>query len=247
MNPHHTPGSDGSGFGMPPQGPPGVPPQGYPPQGPPPPGAAGQPPQGPPPRPGRYGAGVVSVLVVIAFLAGSAFVGGGLAVGHVVTSSFVEEEPEPEPTEEPTEEPTPSPTPSPTPTPTEEPEPTEEPTLEPEDMLTAEEAVNELRRDFDIGARADSTDEYCTSDEDEEESLFQCTSAMDTDLVRVIAFETAGAAMFTAMALENDEEGDAVDVQDACHLVLIWFEQSGMEQDERDEMVALTENAAACS
>ena len=108
----------------------------------------------------------------------------------------------------------------------------------------AEEVVNELRRDFDIGARADTTDEYCAAEEGE--SLFQCTSAMDTDLVRVIAFETAGAAIFTAIALENDEDGDAVDVQDACHVVLIWFEQNGLEQEERDEMAALTENAANC-
>ena len=249
MNPHHTPGADGSGFGMPPQGPSGAPPQGHPPQGPPP-GGPGQPLQSPPPPPGRYSAGVVAVLAVIAVLAGSAFVGGGLAAGHVVTSSLVEEEPEPEPTEEPTEEPkeTPGPSSTPEPTPTEEPEQTEEPTLEPEDMLTAEEAVNELRHEFSIGARADTTDEYCTSEEDDEESasLFQCTSAMDTDLVRVIAFETSGAAMFTAMALENDEESDAVDVQDACHIVLIWFEENGLEQDERDEMTNLIEESVSC-
>src|SRR5699024_6668964 len=66
------------------------------------------------------------------------------------------------------------------------------------------------------------------------------------DLVRVIAFETPGAAMFTSMALENDEESDAVDVQDACHIVLIWFEENGLEQDERDEMTNLIEESVSC-
>src|SRR5699024_2240584 len=104
VNPHHTPGADGSGFGMPPQGPSGAPPQGHPPQGPPP-GGPGQPLQSPPPPPGRYSAGVVAVLAVIAVLAGSAFVGGGLAAGHVGTSSLVEEELEPVPAEAAPEQP----------------------------------------------------------------------------------------------------------------------------------------------
>jgi hypothetical protein len=193
---------------------------------------------------------VLAVLTVIAVLAGASFLGGGIVLGRAMTVGIAESR-SPEPADDPADDPPPEETedPTPTPTPTEEPSPTptEEPTEEeePVERLTAEELVNELHRDFSIDARTDTTADVCTA-EDQEDSPFQCTSAMDTDLVRVIAFESEGIAMFAAIALQGDEEGDAVDVQSACHFVLIWFDYNDVDQGERDDMTSSAEEIAGC-
>jgi len=192
------------------------------------------------------------VLTVIAVLAGASFLGGGMALGWMATGGSAGTDapgPAAEPGADPSaeESPTARPTPTEEPSPTEEPPPTDEPSLEAEELLTAEELVNELRRDFAIEARVDVTDDICTADEEEEAgNLFQCTSAMDTNLVRAIAFDGAGIALFAAMALQESEDSTATDIQDACHFVLIWFDENGMDQDERDDMADATREASGC-
>lgn len=240
MNPHNTPGQ-GDGFGSPPH----------------PPGPSG--PLGPPPpRSGRYGTGLLAVLAVAAVLAGASFLGGGIALGTMLTgrvAAGVAPEPSGEPggelTEEPsTEEPTPEPPPASDPTEgfTEEPsrEPTDEPPLGEENLISSEELVNELRRDFDISARQDITDEVCASGGEEEYSLFQCTSSMDTDLVRVAAFESSGIAMIAATAMTESEDNAAADIQEACHFVLVWFDHNGLDQGERDDMADAAREVVGC-
>lgn len=266
MNPHPEPGrphwnlppGQGAparppyqGGQAPPPGAPGGPlPPGPPPPGPPPPGGPG--PGGPrPPAPGgAHGTGLLAVLVVIAVLAGGTVLGGGLLWGNRVIAGSTAAEPGPGPSPSAGESPTPEPEPEPT-EPAPEPtfEPTEEPTLPPEDLLTSDELVAELREEFDIPSRSSLTDEICTSDGEEEAAPFQCTSATETPLVRVIAFPNEGAAILAAVLLEQDlEEGDsdAVDVQDACHFVLIWFPESGTDQEQRDEITEFTRDVVAC-
>ncbi len=278
MNPHDTPGH-GGGFGpsshepprshappeaLTPHGPHGRTPANRPFPGQPAYATPGPPPQGPPPqgpfgsqpsRPGRYGTGLVTVLAVIAVLAGASFLGGGMALGGMMTGRITADE-EPEPRDGPGgESPSPTDTPSPTerpspleyPSPTEEPEPTEEPTTEPEELMSSADLVAELRRDFDISARQDITDEVCGSaDEEEGYDLFQCTSSMDTDLVRVAAFESSGIAMLATMAMLESEDNTAEDIQDACHFVLVWFDHNGLDQGERDEMAEAAREIAGC-
>jgi hypothetical protein len=197
----------------------------------------------------------VAVLAVIAVLAGASFLGGGLAFGGRVTDLVApagSSEPSAEPSGEPTRE---APTGDPAPTPTGEPLPTDEPSAEPtdqpssgaENLISSEELIDELRRDFDIDARLDITDEVCGSDPGAEETtLFQCTSSMDTNLVRVAAFENSGIAMIAAMAMLESEENTAADIQDACHFVLVWFEENGLDQQERDDMAEATREIVGC-
>ncbi|NKY97414.1 PT domain-containing protein [Nocardiopsis alborubida] len=193
------------------------------------------------------------MLAVIAVLAGASFLGGGLALGGRVTGLVAADggsDPSAEPSGEPTQEaPTEAPAPTREPLPTDEPsaEPTDEPTSEAENLISSEELIDELRRDFGIDARQDITDEVCGSDpEAEEATLFQCTSSMDTNLVRVAAFESSGIAMIAAMAMLESEENSAADIQDACHFVLVWFEENGLDQQERDDMAEATREIAGC-
>ncbi|QUX30093.1 hypothetical protein KGD83_05980 [Nocardiopsis akebiae] len=258
--PWRPPGAHPPGGGPPPHG------AGYPqgaqgpqvPQGPQ--GPYGLPPQPPqPPRPGRYGTGLVAVLAVIAVLAGASFLGGGLAVGGRVTglvAAVVDSEPSARTGDEQNREaPTGDPAPTAAPEPTREPMPTDEPSAEPtdepspgtENLISSEELIDELRRDFEIDARLDITDEVCGSDPGAEETaLFQCTSSMDTNLVRVAAFESSGIAMIAAMAMLESEENTAADIQDACHFVLVWFEENGLDQQERDDMAEAAREIAGC-
>lgn len=200
------------------------------------------------------------MLAVIAVLAGASFLGGGIALGGMMTDrvaagsgSESSAEPSGEPTreEEPSEDPAPTAAPEPTgePLPTDEPpvEPTDEPTSGTEDLISSEELIDELRRDFEIDARQDITEEVCGSDPDAEETaLFQCTSSMDTNLVRVAAFENSGIAMIAAMAMLESEDNAAADIQDACHFVLVWFEENGLDQGERDDMAEAAREIAGC-
>ncbi|WP_433699917.1 hypothetical protein [Nocardiopsis sp. CA-288880] len=192
------------------------------------------------------------MLSVIAVLAGASFLGGGMALGWRVTggaagAATAAAESSGEPGGEASEEgsPTPGPSPSEEPPPTGRPLPTDEPSVGAEELITAEDLVDELRRDFPIDARVDVTDDICTA-EDEEENLFRCTSAMDTNLMRAIAFDGAGIALFAAMALEESEDSTAADIQEACHFVLIWFDGDAMDQGERDDMAEATREAAGC-
>ncbi|MFI6574519.1 hypothetical protein ACIBFB_01870 [Nocardiopsis sp. NPDC050513] len=230
LDSHAPQGSQGGWGGQPPQGP------------------AGPTPPPPPARPGRYGTGILAVLTVIAVLAGASFLGGGIVLGQTVLSGFAEDappEPSDTPTEEPTEEPSPTPDPyEPTGEPTEE--PTGAPTSEPEELLTSEELVDALADGFDIAGRLDTTDDVCAPESGGEETPFRCTSAMDTNLVRVIAFENVGIASIVAVGLAADEESEAVDVQSACHFVFIWFEVNGTDQGQRDDMVSTAEEITGC-
>ncbi|MFV2197055.1 hypothetical protein [Nocardiopsis sp. LOL_012] len=231
MHPRHP--EPGRGFGPPP----------HPPQGPPPPPGP-TPPQPPPKPPGRYGTGTVAVLAVIAVLAGGSFLGGGLFLGRSVFDGPAQGEdvpsapPSATPPEEPTPEPEPEPTPSPEPTPTEA----------PEQLITAPELVEELDGDFDISDRLNITADVCSTAEGEQPAPLQCTTAMDTNLMRVVAFDGAGLALLAAAALEGREDSDLVDVRSACHFVLLWFDEEGvMGQEERDGMVTATEEISGCS
>jgi hypothetical protein len=195
----------------------------------------------------------VAVLAVIAVLAGASFLGGGLAFGGRVTGLVAaarSSEPSAEPSGEPTREaPTGDPAPTGEPLPTDEPsaEPTDQPSSGAENLISSEELIDELRRDFEIDARLDITDEVCGSDPGAEETtLFQCTSSMDTNLVRVAAFENSGIAMIAAMAMLESEENTAADIQDACHFVLVWFEENGLDQQERDDMAEATREIVGC-
>ncbi|OOC55392.1 MULTISPECIES: hypothetical protein [Nocardiopsis] len=238
MNPHETPGyGDGHGSSPRPR-PPRVP--------------FGRPPS----RPGRYGTGLVAVLAVAAVLAGASFLGGGIALGGMVAER-VAAAGGPEPSEEPAEAPHASEPPSGPPAPTEDPlastdEPTREPTGTPttgptaEELISSGELVTGLRSGFGIDSRQDITDEVCAPADEEERGVFQCTSAMDTDLVRVAAFESDGVAMLTAMAMRESEDNAAEDVQDACHFVLVWFEHHGLDQGERDDMAEAAREIAGC-
>lgn len=191
---------------------------------------------------------MLAVLAVIAVLAGASFLGGGIALGGMMTGRVAagsEPEPSEAPSEEPGEEPSEEEAQTAPAPPTEEPEPTEEPIPEPEELITSEELVTDLRREFDISSRQDITDEVCVSDE-EEHNLFQCTSSMDTNLVRVAAFESSGIAILAALALKESEDNTAEDVQEACHFVLLWFEHNGLDQGERDDMAEAAREVAGC-
>mgnify|MGYP006887917593 FL=1 len=112
--------------------------------------------------------------------------------------------------------------------------------------MSSEDLVAELRRDFDISARQDITEEVCGAADEEEYDLFQCTSSMDTDLVRVAAFESPGIAMLATMAMLESEDNTAEDIQDACHFVLVWFDHNGLDQGERDEMAEAAREIVGC-
>ncbi|WP_152487051.1 hypothetical protein [Nocardiopsis halotolerans] len=214
-----------------------------------------------PSPPGRYGTGLLAVLSVIAVLAGASFLGGGIALGGMMTGRVAADggpDPSAGPSGEPTREtPTGAPTTAEESPPTEEPTaastdgPTEEPSEEPVDEPTAEnpisseELINELRRDFDIDARQDITEEVCGAGG--EEDPLRCTSSMDTNLVRVAAFENSGVAMIVALAMRESEENTAADVQEACHFVLLWFDHNGLDQAQRDSMAEATREIAGCS
>ncbi|WP_143831823.1 hypothetical protein [Nocardiopsis sp. CNR-923] len=182
---------------------------------------------------------------MIAVLAGASFLGGGIVLGQTVVNGFAEDA-SPQPSDDPTQEPTGGPSPTPSADPSEPTSaPAEEPTYETEAPLTSEELVDELSDDFDIAGRLDTTDDVCVP-EDGEEAPFQCTSAMDTNLVRMIAFENVGVASIVALGLAADEESEAVDVQSACHFVLIWFEANGTDQGQRDDIVSTAEEITGC-
>ncbi|MFD6953564.1 hypothetical protein A6A08_10780 [Nocardiopsis sp. TSRI0078] len=196
----------------------------------------------------------MAVLAVIAVLAGASFLGGGIALGGMLTDR-VAAGGDPGPSEEPGVAPSESAPPTGSPSPTEEPPvPSDGPTGEPEptgaptseELMSSGELVDGLRDDFGIDARQDITDEVCTPSEGEEYTAFQCTSSMDTNLVRVAAFASDGIAMFTAMAMQESEETTAEDVQDACHFVLVWFEHNGLDQGERDDMAEAAREIAGC-
>lgn len=233
MNPQPPP-PGGNEFGSPPQGPPPQAPF----------------PQAPRPR-GRYGTGVVAVLAVIAILAGASFLGGGLALGGVVTGRIAaEREPGPEPSPSPSPTPAPEESPSPTedPFPSAEPtrEPSDPPTEEPQEKVTVEEVISELSGDYDLEAGRDVTDDLCGGGEEE---ALSCTSAMDTNLARVIDFDdilTASIVIVNLRAQAEEDDNDMVDAQNACHIVFIWFEGSGMDQSERDDMTRDARSFAGC-
>lgn len=194
------------------------------------------------------------MLTVIAVLAGASTLGGTLALAGMLTDRVVADEaPEPAPTAE-ESDPEPSVTPTPEPSPT--PEPTEEPTEEPGDTpdsalwdMTAEEVVTELREDHDdLTAGLDVSDDLCVSEE--EDDLFLCTMAVETNLVRVISYENSLIATTVVLGLQGQEESEgsdtAVDFRDACHIVLIWFEHGGMEESDRSAMVDDVEGIVGC-
>ncbi|QVJ02071.1 hypothetical protein KGD82_04215 [Nocardiopsis eucommiae] len=228
MNPHPPP-PGGNAFGSPPRGAP----------------------QGPPPPRGRYGTGLVAVLAVIAILAGASFLGGGLALGGVVTSRIAadrESDPRPSPS------PSPSPTPEESPSPTEDPlpgsepaeEPSDLPTEEPREKVTVEEVISELSGDYGMNGGRDVTDDLC--DGGEEETL-SCTSAMDTNVARVIDFDdilTASIVIVNLRSQAEEDDNDMVDAQNACHIVFIWFEGGDTDQSERDDMTRDARSFAGC-
>ncbi|WP_150239271.1 hypothetical protein [Nocardiopsis quinghaiensis] len=194
----------------------------------------------------------MAVLAVIAVLGGASFLGGGIALGGMLTDR-VAAAGGPEPSEEPSEAPSEPASPTAPPAPTEEPAaPTDEPAREPTEdptageLMSSEELVTGLRGDFGIDSRQDITEEVCASTDGEEHNVFQCTSSMDTNLVRVAAFENDGIAMLTAMAMLESEDNTAEDVQDACHFVLVWFEHNGLDQGERDDMAEAAREIAGC-
>ncbi|MDE3721118.1 hypothetical protein PWG71_06935 [Nocardiopsis sp. N85] len=189
------------------------------------------------------------VLVVIAVLAGASVLGGGLVLGSVITGGAAAGEADTEPSPEPTREETPTPEPEPEPEPEPTSEPTDEPTPAPEDLPTSDDLVAELRLEYDIRERRNITAELCEGPE-QEGTLFQCTSATDTEVVRVIAYAHEGSASLAALLLKEgmgEDGNDAVDVQEACHFALIWFEGSETDQAERDEMAEYAREAAGCA
>lgn len=213
----------------------------------------------PSPQPSRHGTGLLVVLAVIAVLGGAAFLGGTLAltqrgvglVAHELSAPDPSSEPRSEPSRTPDPRPTPEPAPEQTPVPSEpSPEPTE-PTpgpSGPDAPMAAAELVDALREDHSIGSRLDTTEEFCVEPEGAAEpDPFLCTSAMDTDVVRIVAFENPGIAAEAARAMREAQSGsDAQDTQDACHFVLVWFEHHGLDQGGRDDMAADARSAADC-
>ncbi|WP_304451762.1 hypothetical protein [Nocardiopsis sp. YSL2] len=204
----------------------------------------------PSPQPSRHGAGVLVVLAVIAVLGGAIFLGTTLALAERTIRLVAQgredglserpsapasagREPSSDPAQEPSRPPVPGPTPAPS---------------DPGGLMAAAELVDELREDHSIGSRLDTTDEFCAGPEEAAEpDPFLCTSAMDTDVVRIVAFESAGIAGEAARAMrEARPESEAQDTQDACHFVLVWFEHHGLDQGERDDMAADARAAAGC-
>jgi hypothetical protein len=113
--------------------------------------------------------------------------------------------------------------------------------------MTAAELVDALREDHSIASRLDTTEEFCAEGDPADPDPFLCTSAMDTDVVRVVAFDSPGTAVDAARAMrEARDEGDAQDMRDACHFVLVWFEHHGLDRGERDAMAADAATAAGC-
>lgn len=196
----------------------------------------------------------MAALAVIAILVGASTLGGGLAVAGLIGDRIAEGgvwAPAPTPKES-------SPAPSPTPTSTSEPtreaalEPTEGPTEAPDPepwSMTAGEVVDGLREEHDLDAGLDITDELCAT-EAEEDELFACTMAVETDLVRVISFENPLVAATVVLSLlgqeESEEEGGAVDYRSACHIVLIWFEAAGMDEGGRTAMTEDVRDIVGC-
>lgn len=216
------------------------------------------PPQGPQPPPrgprGRYGGGLLAVLTVMAILAGASTLGGTFVlVGAFTDRIAVDDAPESAPTAvEGDPEPSATPTFEPSPTP----EPTEAPTEEPSDGadaalwdMTAEEVVTELREEHDdLTDGLDVSDELCASEE--EDDLFACTMAVETNLVRVISYDNSLIATTVVLGLQNQEDSEgadmAVDFRSACHIVLIWFERGGMEESDRGAMTDDVEDIVGC-
>lgn len=194
----------------------------------------------------------MAVLAVIAVLAGASTLGGGLAVGGLITGRIAEvRAPVPVPSVEES-----APAPSPTPTLEPAPEPIEEPTEKPSEPLdsdpwsmTADEVVEELREDYDLDSGLDLSNELCVA-ETEEDELFLCTMAVETNLVRVVSFDDPLVASTVVLGLlgqeESEEEGGAVDYRSACHIVLIWFEHAGMDEGERATMADDVEGIVGC-
>ncbi|MEU3309842.1 hypothetical protein ACWGSK_04575 [Nocardiopsis sp. NPDC055551] len=213
--------------------------------------------QGAPSPQGRYGGGLLAVLTVIAILAGASTLGGTLAIAGAFTDRVAAAgAPDPTPTAvESDPEPSVAPTHEPSPTP----EPTEASTEEPSEGadaalwdMTAEEVVTELReRHDDLTDGLDVSDELCVSEE--EDDLFVCTMAVETNLVRVISYENSLVATTVVLGLRNQEEVEdaegadmAVDFRSACHIVLIWFERGGMEESDRGAMTDDVEGIVGC-
>ncbi|KOX12107.1 hypothetical protein [Nocardiopsis sp. NRRL B-16309] len=117
-------------------------------------------------------------------------------------------------------------------------------------LMSADELVGALREDHGIGSRLDTTAELCAEPEGADEpDPFLCTSAMDTDVVRIVAFGDTGIAAEAARAMRearSDGGHDARDTRDACHFVLVWFDHHGLDRDERDAMADDARSAAGC-
>ena len=93
----------------------------------------------------------------------------------------------------------------------------------------------------------DVTGDICKAED--EEDLFVCTIAVDTNLVRIIAFDNMFTATLVIAGLQaqvEEDDNDMVDVQSACHIVFIWFDSTDMDQGERDSMAGDIETFVGC-
>ncbi|WP_017603542.1 hypothetical protein [Nocardiopsis alkaliphila] len=192
------------------------------------------------------------MLVVIAILMGAFTLGGGLAVAGAIGDRIAEDglsAPRPPSVERAL---------APSPTPISTPEPAREAALEPAEgatrppdpwSMTADEVVEGLREDHGLDTGLDISDELCGT-EAEEDELFTCTMAVETDLVRVVSFDGPLIAATVVLSLLGQEEGEVesgvVDLRNACHVVLIWFEGTGMDEGGRTAMTQDVEDIVGC-
>lgn len=194
----------------------------------------------------------MTTLVVISVVVGAPTLGGGLVVAGLIGDRTAEggtSQAGPIPAAS-------APESSPTPTSASEPireaavEPTEGSTEAPDPepwSMTADEVVDGLREEHDLDAGLDISDELCTT-EAEENELFACTMAVETDLVRVISFDDPLVAATVVLSLLGQEPGEsgAVDYRSACHIVLIWFEGTGVDEGGRTAMTEDVEDIVGC-
>lgn len=115
--------------------------------------------------------------------------------------------------------------------------------------MTADEVVEGLREDHGLDTGLDISDEPCST-EAEEDELFTCTMEVETDLVRVVSFDGSFIAATVVLSLWGQEEGEVesgvVDFRNACHVVLIWFEGTGMDEGGRTAMAEDVEGIVGC-
>ncbi|NYJ36388.1 hypothetical protein [Nocardiopsis aegyptia] len=174
----------------------------------------------PAPQSSRHGTGMLAVLAVIAVLGGAAFLGATLTVAQRAVRLAAEGGARSGPTGSAA-------------------------------PMSAAELVEVLREDHPIGSRLDTTAEFCAEPgESDEPDPFLCTSAMDTDVVRIVAFESVGVAAEAGRAMREARSGgdahDAQDTREACHFVLVWLTHHGLEQGEREDMAADARSAVGC-